>query len=244
MIYILIPTYNDSENFQALFQNIKKSLPNRRFKIIIVNDGSTDNTEEILKKLSKKYPTLPIGYKENQGPGFAFKYGFNYLIPKLKNQDLVITMESDNTADFKVIEKMLAKIKKFDVISASPLRKGGKLVGMDFSRVILSYVAGLLDILVFRISGVRTYSSFFRIYRASILKKFKSKYRDNFITENGFTSVLEILIKLSKLNARIAEVPAIIDWTNRKGKSKMKIAKTIDRHLQVYKNFLTGKYDR
>lgn len=243
MIYILIPTFNDSENFKALFQNIKKSLANHRFKIIIVNDGSTDNTEDILKKLKKNCPVVPIGYKKNQGPGYAFKYGFNYLIPKLKNQDLVITMESDNTADFKVIEKMLTKIKKFDVVLASPLRKGGRLIGMDFSRVILSYVAGLLDILVFRISGVRTYSSFFRIYRASILKKLKNKYGDKFITESGFTSVLEILIKLSKLNAKIVEVPATIDWTNRKGKSKMKIAKTIDRHLQVYKNFLASKYD-
>lgn len=243
MIYILIPTYNDSENFDTLFKNIKKSLPNLQYKIIIVNDGSTDNTGQVLKKLSKKHTVFPIGYKKNQGPGFAFKYGFNYLIPRLKNQDVVITMESDNTADFSVIKKMLKKTIKFDVVLASPLRKGGNLIGMDFSRIFLSYVAGFLDILVFRIIGVRTYSSFFRIYKASILQKLKNTYNDKFITENGFTCVLEILIKLSKLNARITEVSATIDWTNRKGKSKMKIVKTIERHLQVYKNFITGKYD-
>lgn len=243
MIYLLIPTYNDSGNFESLFKNIQGSLREYSYQIVIVDDGSTDQTKTIVQKLSKKYPTELLGYRKNRGPGYAFKYGFNFLIPKLENSDIVLTMESDNTADYKVIQKMLKKLQMYDVILASPLGKGGQIIGMDLSRKFLSYAAGFLDILVFRIKNVRTYSSFFRVYKAPILKKLKSEYKDKYITEYGFTSVLEILIKIAKLNAKIAEVPATVDWTNRKGKSKMKIIKTIDRHLQVYKKFLSGNYD-
>ncbi len=243
MIYILIPTYNDSENFKSLFKNIKVSIKGLRYRIIIVDDGSTDNTRRIIQGLSKKFPVTFLGYKKNVGPGHAFKYGFDYLIPKLDNGDLVITMESDNTADYKIVRKLLEKTSRYDLVLASPLRSGGELKGMDLSRKLFSYVAGFADIVVFRVKGVRTYSSFFRVYRASILKKLKKTYGERFITEDGFTSVLEILIKISKLHARISEVPATIDWSVKKGKSKMNVIKTINRHFRVYMNYILGKYN-
>ena len=125
MIYILIPSFNDSDNFGPLLLNILNTLKGKKTKIIIINDGSTDKTKEKVKQLSKKFPVTLIGYRKNKGPGYAFKYGFNYLIPKLRSDDLVITMEADNSSDFSILEKMIEKSKKFDVVLASPFAKNG-----------------------------------------------------------------------------------------------------------------------
>lgn len=242
MIYVLIPSYNDSENFAKLLLNIVQSLRDKKLKIIIINDGSTDNTEKIYKKLSKKYPLLIIGYKKNKGPGYAFRYGFEYLIPKLKDQDRVITMEADNSSDVSILEKMVAKSEKFDVVLSSPFASGGQFIGLGLKRQILGTLAMYLDRLVFRIKNVKTYSSFYRLYRAPILKKALNFYGRNLIRENGFPAVIELLIKLVKLNATVCEVPACLDWSTRRGRSKMKIGKTIISHLAIYKNFISGKY--
>ncbi len=243
MIYLLIPSYNDSDNFNQLLWNIKKTLKGEKIKIIIVNDGSTDNTKKTAKALSKKYPLSIIGYKKNKGPGYAFRYGFEYLISKLKEQDLVITMEADNSSDLSILKKMINSCRYYDLVLSSPFAKRGKFVGLEKNRKFLSNISSFLDARVFRIKGVKTYASFYRAYRASILIKAFQTYKKNLITEYGFSSVIELLIKLSKIEASIKEIPATLDWRLRSGKSKMKILKTITRQLIVYKNYLFGKYN-
>ena len=242
MIYVLIPSFNDCENFAELFKNISKALKGQRYKVIIVNDGSTDKTKQVIKKLAKIYRVTMIGYDKNRGPGYAFKFGFNYLIPRLKTDDLIITMEADNTADYSILKRMIQESNKFDVILASPYSGTGTFLGINLQRKILGRVASILDRFIFRLKNIKTYSSFYRIYRAVTLKKAKKVYGDKFITENGFAAVIEFLIKLSKIGATFSEIPAIVDWRNREGKSKMRITKTIIRHLGLYKNYLQGKY--
>ena len=184
-----------------------------------------------------------IGYDKNRGPGYAFKFGFNYLIPRLKADDLVITMEADNTADYFILKRMIQESNNFDVILASPYSGAGAFLGINLQRKILGHVASILDRFIFRLKNIKTYSSFYRIYRVAILKKAKKVYGDKFITEDGFSSVIEILIKLAKVDAKFTEVPAVVDWRSRKGKSKMKITKTITRHLRLYQEYLQGKYN-
>lgn len=244
MIYILIPSYNDAENFHRLFASITKSLKKIKYKIIVVDDGSTDDTIKVIKKLSKKFPAERIGYKQNTGPGYAFKFGFKYLVHKLKKDDIVITMEADNTTDYTILNKMIEKSRNFSIVLASVFTKGGSLRGMEKQRIVLSFIASMMDRALFRIKGVKTYSSFYRVYRASILKKAMIVYKNKLITDNGFSSVIEILAKLNKIGATFGEVPATLDWKYKKGNSKMKIGKTIWRHFNLYKNYLLGEFKK
>ena len=73
----------------------------------------------------------------------------------------------------------------------------------------------------------RTVSSFFRVYRASVLRSAHGRFGDQLIREPGFACKAEILAKLAKLGATITEVPVALDSTRRVGKSKMPILKTI-----------------
>ena len=242
MIYFLIPSYNDSGNFDTLLKNISKTVKKQK-KIIIVDDGSTDETKKVITKLAKIAPLLRVGYKNNRGPGFAFKSGFDFLKKEIKRGDLIVTMEADNTSDYSILNKMLNLAKKYDVVLSSPYSKGGKFLGISQERKILSLVSNYLDQIIFGLS-VKTTSSFYRVYKAEILKKAFEKYNDRLITDDGFSAVIEILIKLKKINAKFIEVPAIVDWTKRDGKSKMKVLKTVLRHMNLYKDFYEGKFNK
>lgn len=242
MIYILIPSYNDSQNFENLLKNLKKHLK-LPFQLLIVDDGSTDNTKQITKKLSSKYPVKRIGYKRNRGPGFAYRFGFDFLISKLKLGDLVITMEADNTSDYKILNHMIEKSGNYDIVLASPFMGGGGFLGVSKTRVFLSSVANRIDGMVFGIKKVTVYSSFYRLHRADILKKAKKIYGNNLIKSDGFSVFVELLVKFKKLDARIIELPAIVDWTKKKGKSKLKISKSLRSHLNLYRDYYSGKYN-
>lgn len=241
MIYILIPSYNDGSHFPMLLQNIKKKLT-KRYRVIIIDDGSTDQTKKIIAKLTQKYPLKYMGYEKNHGPGFAFRFGFNYLIPKLKNNDIVVTMEADNSSDYSILNKMIDKTKTHDVVLASPYAKGGKLKKVPFLRAVLSRLANLLDSLIFKVPGVKTYSSFYRVHRGLVLKNVFTVYGTRLITEEGFAVFVELLVKFNKTHAAICEIPAVVTWEYRKSKSKMNITKSTLEHFILYINYFRGKY--
>jgi len=240
MIYVLIPSYNEAKNLPKLVTNISKFLK-KEIKIIIVDDGSTDKTVQIIKKIARKYPVKRIGYKHNIGAGNAFKYGFNYLIPKLKNNDLVLTMEADNTTDYQALNKMIDFSERNDLVLASPHAKDGMFIGVSYFRIVLSKISSFCDSLIFSIKGVKTYSSFYRVYTAQILKKLHKVHGSDFITQNGFSAGVEILVKADRIGAKIVEIPATVDWRKRIGRSKMNIFKNTLGHFLLYKDYFLGK---
>ena len=70
-------------------------------------------------------------------------------------------------------------------------------------------------------------SSFFRVYRATILRRGLERYGDHLVEERGFACKAELLAKLTAVGARVEEVEVDLDWTRRTGKSKMPVVRTI-----------------
>ncbi len=241
MIYILAPAYNEAPNFELLAKSITRFVK-EKMKIIIVDDGSTDETAKVIDGLSKKYSITRIGYKNNKGAGYAFKFGLEYLLPKTLKEDLIITMESDNTGDYKILPKIINLSRQNKIIITSPHIKGGAFMGVGTFRIKLSQFAAYLDSIIFGIKNVRTYSSFYRVYPAPFLIQVKKKYGTQFITHKGFSAMVELLIKLDKIGAQIVEVPAVVDWRKRKGQSKMNIKRNTFNHFQLYMDFFQGKF--
>ncbi|KKR78289.1 MAG: Glycosyl transferase family 2 [Candidatus Curtissbacteria bacterium GW2011_GWA1_40_9] len=242
MIYILIPSFNEAANLQGLVKNISTFLKGNN-KIYLIDDGSSDNTKEITRTLKNKFPIIRIGYDNNRGAGYAFKYGFNFVIPKLKNKDIVVTMEADNTTDYKILNSLITIAKTGKVALASPHAQGGSFIGVTGYRIFLSRVASILDSLIFRIKGVKTYSSFYRVYPANILIDLKKHYKNEFISHDGFPSVVELLIRINKLGYQFIEIASKVDWTKRKGSSKMHLINSIKNHLKLYFEFARGQLE-
>ena len=238
MIYILLPTFNESAVIEALIRNIHSQLLNQQHSIVVVNDGSTDNTLSLIEKLCSTVINLKIiNHKMNLGLGKAMNTGFNYLSEIITDKDILITMDADNTHPVNIIPQLISGIKNdFDVIIASRYALGGNEIGLSWFRKILSFGASKILKLFFSINNVTDYTCGYRAYSGKIIKKAEEFYRYNFITETGFTCMAEILLKLDKIGAKIQETGLVLRYDLKRGKSKIKILRTIiDYMILIFK---------
>ena len=231
MVYILIPVFNEEENIPALAENLLTffNVSNLNAHFIFVDDFSTDNTINSIKSFFKESNYTVIEKSSNIGPGDSFNRGFNWIIENAKKEDrdndIVITMEADNTCDLNILPIMISLAQqKIDLVLASVYAQGGGFEKTGFIRVVLSFCANLFFRSFFNLK-ILTLPSFYRVYRLELICKIKENNKE-IIHEKGFISMLEILIKSIKLDATVIEVPMRLKSLNRKGKSKMKLMKT------------------
>jgi len=236
MIYIILPAYNEEKGLSDLLGKIKETMNKEvitsTYQLVLINDGSTDRTEKIAYSFSKDLPLKIIHHEKNRGLGEALKSGLNYVLPCLKNEDIVVTLDADNTHPPELIPPMIEKISEGkQLIIASRFCPGGKEIGLHFSRRILSRGAYWLLNLFFPYPGVKDYTSGYRVYSGNLLKQANNFYREKLITEKGFPVMAEILSKLRKFKPKIAEIPLSLRYDLKKSKSKIKIVPTILRYF-------------
>jgi len=232
MVYFLIPVYNEAANLPVLADNLKSVLPSQDKFYVFSDDGSTDASVELLQQLFQDLPHHVISDGNNYGPGHAFDVGFEWILEhSTHNEDIIISLEADNTSDIALVPKMatIAGL-NFDLVLASVYAQGGGFDKTSFFRKFLSFWANMLFRSFFNIK-VLTLSSFYRTYKVSLLRQIKAKY-GSLIKEKGFICMLEILIKAVKVGAKVIEIPMVLHSAKRKGASKMKIFKTARTYIR------------
>jgi len=234
MIYLVIPIFNEELNVPNLAKELLVFPFNEEIFFVFSDDGSTDKSVELLKLHFPSNNTVVLGDGINKGPGYAFNQAFNWVIEHSRNSaDTLVTLEADCTSDVEILQTMLTINKLgYDLILASVYAQGGGFGTTSFLRKFISSIANLLYRFLFNVR-VQTISSFYRVYSVSLLKRIKEKNGDC-IKETGFICMLEILMKSISCNAKIIEVPMVLNSKKRIGKSKMKIIKTTLQYL----NFL------
>jgi len=229
MIYFLLCAYNEETNIINVINSIKQLFKN--YKIVVVNDGSTDNTRYILEQLMSD-DIIVLHHTKNLGLGFAIKTGLEYIIPKLTLQDVVITLDADNTHPVETVKQMIKKFEEgCDVVIASRYCSGGQQIGVVWYRKLLSFMARVVLKLLFPYSNVKDYTTGYRLYSARILLKAHDKYKEKFVTQKNFVVQLELLLKLFEFKPRICEVSLKLEYYKKYGKSKLKIIKNILSYL-------------
>jgi dolichol-phosphate mannosyltransferase len=220
----VIPAYNEVENLPRLFQDFeaRPALFAPGSRLIIVDDGSVDGTAEFVDGYAGSLPVEVVRLGRNKGPGAAFRAGFAAALSTCGPQAFVVTLEADTTGDLDALPRMLERAAAgADLVLASWVMEN-----VGWRRRALSTCAAFV---VRRVLGVHahTVSSFFRVYRASLLRDAVERYGETLIREPGFACKAELLSKLSSLGARIEEVPVGLDWSKRAGSSKMPMVRTI-----------------
>lgn len=231
-ISFVFPVYNEALNIPRVLDDLGRletlvSTISSQVQFLFIDDGSTDDTVKLLKASSRQNLKV-ISHPQNQGPGAAFQTAFSQLLQAgIAADDLVITLEGDATSDPKVFARMLHRVSEGDdLILASPYLYGGGFTEVQAYRVFLSHVGNFLFKLILNVHGLATFSCFFRIYRGSALLKLNAVYPNSIVTSQGFECAAEIVMKAVRAGLAISEVPFRVDWSRRKGKSKMKILKT------------------
>lgn len=234
-MYAVVPAFNEEIDMPLWLESVYRSKWRRAFrKIIIVNDGSTDQTLREIKLYKNKLPLQLLTYRKNQGPGYAFRKGLNLAIKIANKGAMVVTMECDNTSDLTILDKMIKKINDgADVCVSSYYTKGGGVSNNNWWRSLISKCGNLVIRLGTDISGVKTFSSFYRIYKLEALRELTKDTQGELFVENGFAYAIEILARLFRLKMKLTEVPLFLVNSNRKGKSHMKIIPAILGYFRV-----------
>jgi dolichol-phosphate mannosyltransferase len=242
LIYVLLPTYNEEHSIEPLLSRIKRGMTKRNYQysVVVYDDGSTDNTAEILNKNVHGITSLVvIGEKENRGLGHAMNSLVNKTLKlSLDDDDVAVVLDADNTHNPEHIFRMVDNINDgFDVVIASRFLKNSRIVGVPKYRNLLSIVASYLMKVLFPIKGVKDYTCGYRAYRVGLLREAKNIYKDSLITEQSFACMAELLIKLRGMNILAVEVPLVLRYDRKGGESKMKIMKTIISTLSMILKF-------
>lgn len=236
MIYILIPVYNEAENLPLLYKNLSVVKADHNLHFVIVDDCSKDKSVELCHQLFRDTAYTILTKEVNGGPGDSFNMGFNWILENSKTDDLVVTIEADNTSDLGILPEMLAMQSfGYNLVLASVYAQGGGFSKTSFFRKLISFIANMFFRAVYDVK-ILTLSSFYRIYSVDLLRRIKEKY-GIIIKERGFICMLEMLLKAISVNARVIEIPMVLRSDKRIGKSKMKILKTTKTYLRFLLTF-------
>ena len=241
-LYVVLPCYNEEDNISKLVQEwaLHESTLWEKgilLKIIVVNDGSSDDTYKIVKSYENTYNNVKLlNHNVNKGLGEAINTGINYVVAE-KNNGLLCIMDADMTHQPNYVFSMINKLKNENLscVIASRYRKGSKVEGLSSFRKFLSFGARIAYTLNFRVPNVRDYTCGYRLYKVEALNSLYVKYSGKIVMERGFTCMMELLVKLSREGFTIGEVPFILKYQLKGGESKMRIWKTVFRSIVMLK---------
>jgi len=224
MIWIMLPAYNEQTDLPSLLSKIKAALGKNHYHLVVINDGSTDKTASILKKHKSQLNLDILEHPINRGLGETERDGFEYIAWNAAREDYLVRIEGDDTHEPKYLFDMIEKLKEgFDVVNTSRFQPGGGQMGVNAYRAFISRAANVFMRFVFGVRGVRDYSCGFRAYRVAVIQDALEIFGNHLIQMRGlgFTSTLEIIVKLNLMGCRFAEVPFVLRYDQKKGGSKM-----------------------
>ncbi len=217
---VILPTFNEKDNIQDLltavqeqFKKITKYSPH----ILVVDDNSPDGTQEIVRRLQKKYKNLHLLTGPKLGLGKAYIRGMDYAIKKLK-ASVVFEMDADFSHNPKKIPQLLSALDQgSDIVIGARYIKGGSIPSnWGIHRKILSRVGNTLVRFGLMRFDVKDWTSGFRAIKTSIYQKVRHELTDF----TGYTFQVAFLHKALKHKAKIDQIP--IHFIDRKyGKSKI-----------------------
>jgi len=247
LIYVALPAYNEEEALPLLLGRLaavaERHFPDR-MQVIVVDDGSRDRTAEVTRAFAvqSRMPVHLVPHGVNRGLGQAIQTGLRAALDRAGDEDVVVTMDSDDTHIPGLIPRMAQLIEEGnDVVIASRYQPGARMVGIPWHRQMLSKGLSLMFQVVYPIPGARDYSCGYRAYRPSTLRAAYERWGDRFVSERGFACMVDILMKLHMIGALVTEAPMVLRYDRKPGETKMPVRKTI---VQTFALLLRRRFGR
>ncbi len=166
-LYIIIPAYNEEENIEGVIDSwypiIEKYGSSDNSRLVIINDGSKDNTYEAAKKKEEKYPLLTVLTKENSGHASTCMYGYRYALDQ--GAGLIFQTDSDGQTLPSDFDPFIREIECCDVVMGVRHKRGD-----GFGRLVISRVLSMVVKSIFHVT-VPDSNVPFRLMKRDALKK-------------------------------------------------------------------------
>jgi len=226
LISIIIPAYNESLRISKTLNKILSFIEDNNdydFEIIVVNDGSNDNTNEVVLSFAN---VVLIDNKVNKGKGSVIRQGM------LSAQgDYLLFSDADLSTPIEELEKLLSFIKDFDIVIGSRALQNDLIKEhQPFYREIMGKTFNLfVQLLV--VKGIKDTQCGFKLFKNEVAKKiFGSSKID------GFSFDVETIYLASKFRFKVKEVPVLWFNDDRSKVDPIKDSMKMFRELLVIKN--------
>lgn len=228
-ITAFFPAYNDEVTIQSMVLETDYIL--RRlcsdYEILVIDDGSSDTTRELLKDLSKNLPKLRVIFHEkNLGYGGSIKTGIREA-----KKDWIFYTDGDGQYDVKEIELLALHVDEADFITGRKISRSDSLL-----RIIVGRIYHTVNKIIFGLR-VNDVDCDFRLMKRDLMKKIVFK------TNTGFFPV-EMVKRVQNAGARIYEAPVHHYYRKTRGSqffSLKNIAKVFFAMLAFWKELHAGK---
>jgi len=232
VILIVLPVFNEEGSLKSLLDGIEDCMEGGEYLVVLVDDGSRDKTPEIVASHSINKEV--VTHEVNMGLSRTLYDGLLRANELAVAEDIIITMDADDTHDPGYIKEMAGLIKGgSDIVIASRYAPGGEEVGLNLKRKFLSRSINTIFEALFHIGGVKDYTSGYRAYRAAVIKNAFEKHGERLIEARGFAASAELILKLGRMGVRISEFPLVLRYDKKKGSSKLDLFDTIPDYLNI-----------
>lgn len=179
-LYIIIPAYNEEANIEQCIADwypiVQKYNGDGESRLVIIDDGSKDNTYEVMKKYVKKYPLFEPLTKSNGGHGATVLYGYRYAIEK--RADYIFQTDSDGQTNPQEFEQFWIERKQYTALLGNRVVRGD---GKD-RKFVENTVCFLLRI-IFGIK-VKDANAPFRLMKTEVVSKYINRLPADFNIPN------------------------------------------------------------
>jgi glycosyltransferase involved in cell wall biosynthesis len=235
-IFIIMPAYNAGKTIERVFARIPGHVRKRVCKYVVVNDGSSDDTEAALDRLGKQYPELAVlKHDKNRGYGAAEKTLLNYALKE--GAGVAILLHSDGQYSPEKIPDLIKPFDKdqADIVQGSRMIGNGALKGgMPLYKFAANKTLTFIENLAFGMKMAEFHSGYMLYARKALLEIPFNKLSDSFDFD------LEMLVMAKIRGLRIIEAPIPTIYADET--SHLNPVKYGFDVLAVVRDYLGGKY--
>lgn len=216
---VVLPVYNEEENIKNVIDSLIEYSEGKSWKIVVVNDGSTDNTKEILLQYGLLSNITILNHKVNRGYGGALKTGLS-----VADTELVITYDADGQHFLEDIDKLYNELLATDADMVVGSRRGYKSDTM---------LRGMAKCVIRRISkillpiNIYDINSGMKIYRTELVKKYLKLCPDTM----AFSDIITLVFISQK---HLVTETAINIKSRKAGKSTQNIYSALDTIYEIF----------
>ncbi len=233
---IIIPTYNERDNIEALIGSIQALAIGPRLGILVVDDNSPDGTGQFIDELSKRDDRVHVIHRPSKlGLGSAYIAGFKWALAR-SDVKYIFEMDADFSHDPGAIPHFLTEIEKADLVLGSRYLNGVTVVNWPLSRLFLSVGANMYTRVVTGMP-LKDATGGFKCFRREVLERLPLET----IKSDGYSFQIEVNFISWKKGFRIKEIPIVfVDRTA--GASKMSRRIVFEAVFLVWKLRLESLY--